>query len=274
MSFDNKPAFDYNLAQVPVLTELCRPLFETFGLTAFAHIKITNDGHMLRLATNDAWERVFYEKRFYNEHDMFQHLRDNLKLNESKTIIAMGDPKGAHCNALFDHDIWNTFSIYKRHKHFIEGYAFGTTRNKTEILDLYLNQSKYLKMFAVYFQDKAKDILEPNNVNKMIHLDTSNSAYFSNVNAEKLKQFEALTNTKKIIVTGKKGFTSLTRRETECLESISNGLSTKEIANHLGLSTRTIEYYVNNIKTKTQYKNKSDLISIFKNSMYYESTCS
>ena len=58
----------------------------------------------------------------------------------------------------------------------------------------------------------------------------------------------------------------LTGRETECLFFILRGKSSKAIARFLNVSVKTIEYYIEQLKTKMNCSNKSELIekSIFK----------
>lgn len=62
----------------------------------------------------------------------------------------------------------------------------------------------------------------------------------------------------------------LSKRQLECAKLILNGLTAKEIGAVLKLSTRTIEGYINSIKTKLSCYNRSELIlklsEIFKSS--------
>jgi DNA-binding CsgD family transcriptional regulator len=53
----------------------------------------------------------------------------------------------------------------------------------------------------------------------------------------------------------------LTQRQMQCAESLLNGRTAKETAFLLGLSTRTVEYYLGNIKLKLECRNKSELIA-------------
>lgn len=52
-----------------------------------------------------------------------------------------------------------------------------------------------------------------------------------------------------------------TKREMECLYFIIRGKSAKIIADHLCVSRRTVEDYVNKLKIKFSVKNKYELIS-------------
>ena len=54
---------------------------------------------------------------------------------------------------------------------------------------------------------------------------------------------------------------TLTRREAECVNEVMRGKTFVETGNTLGLSNRTVEYYLNNVKTKMQVK-KIDALKI------------
>lgn len=57
--------------------------------------------------------------------------------------------------------------------------------------------------------------------------------------------------------------TQLSPREISCIKYLLKGKTAKEIAKHLNLSYRTIEYYLENIRSKTGCRNKYELIAHF-----------
>lgn len=52
----------------------------------------------------------------------------------------------------------------------------------------------------------------------------------------------------------------LTKRQIQCAEYLLRGMTARETANALGLSRRTVEYYLGNIKSKLACNNKTTLI--------------
>lgn len=52
----------------------------------------------------------------------------------------------------------------------------------------------------------------------------------------------------------------LTQREAECMLNLINGRTISATATALALSSRTVEFYVNNMKKKLDCRTKSDLI--------------
>ncbi len=56
----------------------------------------------------------------------------------------------------------------------------------------------------------------------------------------------------------------MTRREADCVRLLKNKLTNKEIGEILDISTRTVEFYMNNIKMKFQVSKRSELLVLFK----------
>lgn len=71
-------------------------------------------------------------------------------------------------------------------------------------------------------------------------------------------------NNMKVIFESKSGFFNLSKREIQCITFMQSGKTMKEIALHLGVSPRTVEHHINNIKKKTNLKYKSQLMSLGK----------
>jgi DNA-binding NarL/FixJ family response regulator len=59
---------------------------------------------------------------------------------------------------------------------------------------------------------------------------------------------------------GRAPFEQLSDRELEVFELIGHGMTTRAIADHLGLSVKTVETYRENIKTKLNLENNNELI--------------
>ena len=58
----------------------------------------------------------------------------------------------------------------------------------------------------------------------------------------------------------------LTRREAECVYFLLQGLTFKQIGKQLGLSHRTIEFYLKNLKIRMGYKDRHQLLAAIKQS--------
>jgi len=60
------------------------------------------------------------------------------------------------------------------------------------------------------------------------------------------------------------GDTVITKREYECMFWLSNGLTAKEIAKEMYISSRTVESYMKKIRFKTNLHRRSHIITFFR----------
>ena len=82
-----------------------------------------------------------------------------------------------------------------------------------------------------------------------------------NIDADNITEnFYKMTEISKFHLGGLFNNLTLSKREVESLYYFLRGQSTKEIAKTIGISPKTIESYVNNIKIKTGISNKTKLI--------------
>ena len=57
---------------------------------------------------------------------------------------------------------------------------------------------------------------------------------------------------------------TVTKRELECLFWLSNGLTAKEIAREMHISSRTVESYMKKIRYKTNLHRRSHIIAFYR----------
>ena len=56
----------------------------------------------------------------------------------------------------------------------------------------------------------------------------------------------------------------LTQREMECVQSLLKGNTLREAGLELELSSRTVEFYLKNIKKKMQVKKKNEVLAVIR----------
>lgn len=84
-----------------------------------------------------------------------------------------------------------------------------------------------------------------------------------------VKEFKAKRSWKRHRISNNGEVNYLTQREAECIfYYVMKSYSARIVALKLGLSKRTIEFYLGNIKKKLGCSNKAHLISYIKNSDY------
>lgn len=256
----NISALRFNEATCEAVDLVCQPLLHHIGITHFGHIRIFDDSTMLRLANNVEWTRRYFEKSFYNDIDLYG-MRD-VPENESRIMLLTGQPTNDHCTALcYDYDIWNALVIYERFSGYSKFWFFATGRCNTEIINYYVNNIPIFKKFIVYFEERFKETFTNFDKESLISSKVKTHPYYS-ATEEKNKEFLSKINLKKYRFQNDIYFSA---RETECMYHLSCGKSVKEIGSILGLSPRTIESYIVNVKNKTGCNNKSQIIKLFEN---------
>lgn len=162
---------------------------------------------------------------------------------------------------LFNMNSWIILS--EKGSDFVELFGFvSEKRNCLE--DIYLNHSHLLKSFAAHFK-KAMHPLICQMQAAAISLSALKDGIFnSNQPNHPMLEKEVLYAYLKDLGMKSKveRATSLSVREVQCLKLILSGKSAREMAADLILSTRTIEFYLENIKNKLNCINKRELFSV------------
>jgi len=258
----NLKAFKYAEATSRKIEEICTPLFLNLGFTIFAYIKVMPDGRMLHLNSNANWTKIFFEKEFYNEDDCFHRIRSLVSREGDRTFILSGKPQGKHPSTLYEFNIWNTYSIYKKRENYVEGWAFGTSKYRENIIDIYLKNPSILHIFTLYFSEKAFDFTTNAEEYNLIRTERNLSQIIDG-NGSTINHFLHTILPNRFPIKFKDKKIVFSKREIECLSLLSSGHSVKETAKILGLSPRTVEDHINKMKWKIRVYNKNELIKIY-----------
>lgn len=248
---ENFLAFKFNIEISDIIEKISAPLFTNFKITNFGFVKIFNNGTMLRLSTGKEWTKKYFENQYYND-NIFYDFND-IAENSQKIKVSTNEPSGGVYSALFDHNIWNIFTLYERTPQGRQVWFFATDKNNTEMVNFYFNRLNVLQDFMKYFTKSASSLLIPE----------SNNLIRTELNLTNQKHVEEMRIKKFLREIGKSEKTStypLSSRELECIQHIIMGKSAKETAQCLNISFRTVEAHLNNIKQKTGCKKLSALI--------------
>lgn len=220
---------------------ICNPLFEYAPLHYFHHAKLYDNGLLSILVTHPEFHKHFWDKK-YNE-SLFPNYKPGIFFNESYANSALKDARD-----FFDID--NMLMIIKRFKGYFEVFGFGGKAGSTETLQFYLKNPDALERFTHYFNHVGSKLIKK--AEKNLILSEGYKPLF--INQEKESDILERAHGNTVI---------LSKRERECLILLSKGKSMKKIADELLLSPRTIEHYVENIKTKFGVRTKDDLLEKF-----------
>ncbi len=240
-----------HLAFTDTLTTNLKPLLPTFLQTSvFGYRCFDRSGKSFGWSDNKQWNHFFinhlseimlgrYETEVTNTYHLGKY-----------HIVRMGLPavKDELSRHLYQLGIWNTICCYIKCNDFIEGFYFSNAEGGADWVNYYLNQSYLLEQYYTDFKEKLLSIAK-----RSEFLQFSQSTVNPNIFSAKNQPEEPI---KKI----KTPETLLTTRERECLDFISAGYTSKEIARCINRSPRTIEWYIENIKRKLGVDKKTDLL--------------
>ncbi|MBS0272533.1 MAG: LuxR family transcriptional regulator [Proteobacteria bacterium] len=257
----NLSSLQFNLSCALFVEDVCQPLFKAFGITHFGCLRIFENGQILRIANNENWTQSYFQHEFYNDLDLYN--MKHVPINEQRFASIIGTPQSEHCKMLHsEFNIWNFMLIYERFSTYGDFWFFGTTRDNSQIINFYINNMNVLQHFILYFKNRAEHLYDIRDSSKLIS--TQITPLKENIIEEiDIHNFLQKIPHAKHYLNGKHSGKFLSRREADCLLLFAQGRSMKEIGEHMGLSPRTIETHINNIKNKVDCHTKGELISIF-----------
>lgn len=158
--------------------------------------------------------------------------------------------------------------IFLRKKNYVDVFYVASTKKMVpNIYDLYLNNSQSIMRLVGFFQEIVLPQLPL--TNKDFFLPYMDGCVFKlplskEKSPEDLKGFYDATKLKKFTLHREDQKLSLSLRELQCLHLLSKGFTSKDIANALQISYRTVEHYLSNIRLKAHCEDKAELIEIYR----------
>jgi len=207
-----------NLAEVD---QICSPL-KYLGITYFHFGRMRNNGSVYVLSNSNAsWHKYVFK--------MEQPASSNLhSLPSGYYFWSDIYPEQMNANAHNDFNIAHAVSILKHYKGYYDIYAFATNSKNHQSTSFFLNNIDILEKFILYFQEKAKDLIQiakkspiivPSSMIKDNHL----KPIKSNQKEIMFEQFHQSLKLKRFTINTKFGSAHITRREAECLNLIAKG---------------------------------------------------
>ncbi len=251
----NSSALKFNIEMANTVENICKPLFDNFVITNFGYSRHFKDGTMLRLSADKEWSKKYFEHQFYN--DIIFYNFPDIAENNSELRIITNEPTCAHYSALYDHNLWNIYTIARRHQDFAEIFFFATAKEKTEAINFYINNKNMLENYIEYFKNSAASWMIANDPNILISTELK-------LTYHQLKESKKIDKFFKLICSDfDQEKLSFTVREEECIKQLILGKTAKETASALNISYRTVESHFNNIKRKAGCKKISQFLALF-----------
>lgn len=255
----NKHFWDYPLRKHHRLSAQIRPfvspLVETFALSQFCYFFVTQEGHAACLSSHPEWTE------FYHYNGLFLHnpfLRKQEFLPEGVFFSeSIQDPGFLESKNQARHfGIGDSLLITSRERSKWEGFSFNLKASQNDKSFL-INELPLLKRFCQEFKKHARKTLLELSAEPIDLLPLIGEIYYQpSIKSPYLNQKKRT----QLLSQLQMPLPHLSRREKECLLLYLQGETARSMAAFLGLSQRTIEDYLENIKNKLSCFDKPQLL--------------
>lgn len=258
-------AFSFNLKISPQLDEACAPLEKHFGITLLSYRRFyLRGGKLLCLFHNKSWMRHAFKTHAWNSPSFLERIK---YLENKNTLYHLWPQKPPLSDKEFYGSFYskatNGITVYKKIPDCIEAYAFtGLEKNDSTINDIYLFEKNVLERFILFFKSKIFPLVLPNE--SEISISHKISIPANTPMSKKIKSFLKDTRMQTFYIRSDAKDVKLTKRQEDCLYFFSQGKRMKEIGAILGLSEKTIEFYLRRIMKKLHHDTKSKIIVSYK----------
>ena len=249
----NKKHISYTRAED--VFQICKPLRDAFSVASFHYIRMYKDGSLLILGSNGETSRSFFK----NEH------------STQGTILTKGiylwdefQSKRFLDECAREFQVYNGITIVNSKQDHTECLSMGFSVKEPSVVGTVLNHLDLIEQFVYYFKDKAENLIEQAYHERFI---LPPSVIGKRLEEKSFEEFRNLIKTNKIHMNAKDKNIILTRREYEVLLQFASGKTSKEAADALKISNRTVEQHLTNAKNKSDYTLRSQLVEMLRDNL-------
>ena len=230
------------------IAQICQPLNKFFGISYFNFVKIFEDGSRAVLSNKPDFIETYYKcKELYLTKAVLK-----METIEEATyhLYSEFSDQPSFVVSRCEFNIDNGIILAQPMENAIELYYFATTRDDYKAVGKLLRNLDSLYRFILYFKEKAKKLIDEAVKQKFSIPLINQQTYIDRLNQsiEQKQRDQFLSETSITRFYSKSEEYYLTIREAECLKLLFRNFSAKEIASDLGISPRTAETHLNNIK--------------------------
>lgn len=265
------PAF----TQADAIADICRPL-EKLNITYFSHVHINRNREFFALANNPLFGEHYLKNKYYNADIHLANVSDLGKYIIWDALPKCGETEKMDRESLA-FGIRHTFTIVDQNEKGSHFYHYATDLKGEGINQVYLSNLDLLKKFIIYFNEKVhKSKLLSVAYHDKFSLDLKPIGFSMHENneLEDLKEkrihfneqlnMNSMDLPKQVILNNDTlNPLYLAPQQMRCLILLLSGKSSKEIGLKLGLSHRSVEHYIQNIRKILGCKNSKELMTSY-----------
>lgn len=243
------------------LADICKGIFKNTGTNCFSYSRVYDDRSRTELWTDlRALEHVLLKKRYilgtytpcyYRQHERYA-------LVESKIESFPADVRRKYTmhlldlRMLFDHA--NPFEIVAKLDGYCESFSFYSSASRQSAASFYINHLDTFEQFVALFKVAAANLVATADRDRVIGTTAASERSSREPDSQAPLGTWDFLNAR---------LQSLTDRQLEIAQHIISGCTARQIAQKLGLSSRTVETHIENIKSRLGCANKTELLVQF-----------
>lgn len=258
----NRDAIDYYNSFSQDVKDFCAPLEKYFGISLFGYGRFYKNGRYL-LVTNDHIFNDFYLNNMNPGNIFFEKYINCQTVYDC--VLWPSNPQGSCMQEYFNFGYWHGMTfILDQNSNFIEIAGFAAQKDYHRIIEYYYKYGAVLEKFVNQFKKKFKAKISISTIDQGL---AKTNRLIDNSVPEKQITTEQKTIQKFYCDIGinynQEKLKKLTHTELRILKFVCLGFTAKHIATELGISNRTVETHLHNIKQKSGYHYKNDLIKMY-----------
>ncbi len=239
------------------IQQICEPLQRCFGINYFTYHSVTPEGYWRPIVSRMDWADFFTENQLYLHDPFLLHPR----CYQNGAILWASYVQEPYCQQVLkvaeDQFLMaHGFCIIERQGENCEFFGFSAPPEQENIYATYLNDLPLLKEFCRHFKTELAALMKKTDEDP-IPLLPLKGEIFQAYDSPFERPLEKSLFLKEIRA---KSSIQLSKREKECLSAYLDDFRMQDVAYKLGLSVRTVEFYLTNIKNKLDCSDKAELL--------------
>lgn len=242
------------------LDEICSPI-KKLGINFFVYLKNFNDGSQINFSNDSLWIENYYKLKLYKNSLFENHpctYRTGILLwHHINYFQFVKYQQKNHSNRA------NGITIIESKSHGCEFFSFFGSVKDHWLINFYINNLSIFKKFIIYFKYVFNDSLKKAEQNKII-IPRSWGPIMFKEQQTLYKMQDKISESEKIIderLSKSVAYYRLSKREKEIIKQLECAKTSKEIGKFLGISYRTVEKHLENIKLKFNCNSKAKIIT-------------
>jgi DNA-binding CsgD family transcriptional regulator len=231
--------------------EIGASFLKEFKQAFFGYDRVYDDGTCFRLSTNTELLNYLYEHK-----NMITAPIPHELIDKDKFTFIVPDQveiiKPAFLEFKKKFKVNGVVNFIEKKLGYYDQFWFNSYDDFSNSANTYINNMESIQKFHLLFKDKASDLirkadqdrfkLDPGTLSNLKGLVTKELSLLTDLEGKDLAKIRSVSDNFVPI--------RFSKREKECIAFILLGLTSSEIASHLRLSVRTVEYYIDNVKNK------------------------